>query len=142
MLGLSLRNKLLLALKEHRRQKEMFAEFEAAIDASQRGEWLAMVLAWESDQAQSNPYLITKTSKTDFLICPSTITKYNTDLTEAQIRAAMAEEEKDAVVSGRVLPHETSPSAFMHLGFSIEETQSVQFLRCFASVSPIYLDGA
>ncbi|KAG1869682.1 hypothetical protein C8R48DRAFT_746879 [Suillus tomentosus] len=105
-LDLSLRKKLLLALKENRRQREMFAEFDAAIDAPQRDEWLAMILAWESDKAQSNPYLVP-----------------NTNLTEAQMRAAMAEEEKDAIVSGRVLPHETSPSAFIHLGFSIEDTQ-------------------
>ncbi|KAG1902395.1 uncharacterized protein F5891DRAFT_1127683 [Suillus fuscotomentosus] len=105
-LGLSLRKKLLLALKENRRQREMFAEFDAAIDAPQHDEWLAMILAWESDKAQSNPYLV-----------------LNTNLTEAQMHAAMAEEEKDAIVSGRVLPHETSPSAFIHLGFSIEDTQ-------------------
>ncbi|KAG2054274.1 hypothetical protein BDR06DRAFT_982471 [Suillus hirtellus] len=96
-LGLSLRKKLLLALKENRQQKEMFAEFDATINAPQHDEWLAMILAWESDKAQN--------------------------LTEAQMHAVMAEEEKDAIVSGRVLPHKTSPSAFIHLGFSIEDTQ-------------------
>lgn len=47
------------------------------------------------------------------------------DLTEAEVRVWLVEEEKKAVWDGAVQLHDTSASRFLSLGLSLEESQYV-----------------
>ncbi|KAH7904785.1 hypothetical protein BJ138DRAFT_1138456 [Hygrophoropsis aurantiaca] len=105
-LGLTLRNKLMVAIVERDRQQAALDEFNRAIEPRYQSEWTSMIVAWELDKTKSNPY--------------TSVTK---NFTEAQVRAKLTEDEKEAVSRGRVHPHETTPSAFIALALVLEESQ-------------------
>lgn len=61
--GLSLRRKLLNAVKEQGRHQSFLRDFNLAIDDAHREEWTEMVEAWERDKSSPNPYVHSKISK-------------------------------------------------------------------------------
>lgn len=61
--GLSLRKKLLNAVKEQGHHQSFLRDFNLVIDNAHRGEWTAMIEAWERDKSSLNPYVHIKISK-------------------------------------------------------------------------------
>ncbi|KAG1789262.1 uncharacterized protein HD556DRAFT_1433768 [Suillus plorans] len=111
-LGLSLRKKLLNAVKEQGRHQSFLRDFNLVIDDAHRGEWTAMIEAWERDKSSPNPYVHIK------------ITDYgSTGLSEAQICANLTDDEKISISNGRQLPHEVTPSSFINMGLVLEDAQ-------------------
>ncbi|KAH7909277.1 hypothetical protein BJ138DRAFT_1115126 [Hygrophoropsis aurantiaca] len=120
-LGTTLRNKLLVAVAERDRQQGALDEFNSAIDPKYQQEWTAMIEAWDQDKSQPNPY-----------------TGKKINITEAEVRANLAEEEKIAVAGGRVHPHETTPSAFVALALTLEDSQRrlLSDVKIMSSLTP------
>lgn len=74
--GLSLYTKLLTAyleVRDHRERFERFSELQLA-DVPQ---WEAMVIAWERDHSQPNPYVVTKTGTCERVLSKPSIHAYN-----------------------------------------------------------------
>ncbi|KAG1901792.1 uncharacterized protein F5891DRAFT_1221419 [Suillus fuscotomentosus] len=105
-LGLSLRRKLLNAVKEHARHQSFLRDFDEVIGDIHRGEWTAMIKAWECDKSNPNLYVLSRIN-----------------LSEAQVRINLADEEKIAISNGHVLPHEATPSSFMNMALVLEDAQ-------------------
>ncbi|KAG1763903.1 hypothetical protein EV702DRAFT_1182676 [Suillus placidus] len=103
-LGLSLGKKLLNAVKEQGCHQSFLHDFNLVIDDAHRGEWTAMIEAWEHDNP--NPYVHSKIS-----------------LSEAQICANLADNEKISISNGRQLLHEVTPSSFVNMGLVLEDAQ-------------------
>ncbi|KAG1843289.1 hypothetical protein DFJ58DRAFT_844398 [Suillus subalutaceus] len=95
-LGLSLRRKLLNAVKESGRHQSYLLDFNSTIDDAHQGEWTAMIEAWEHDKSS---------------------------LSEAQVCVNLADNEKIAIRNGRQLPHEMTPSSFISMGLVLEDAQ-------------------
>ncbi|KAG1846964.1 hypothetical protein C8R48DRAFT_750553 [Suillus tomentosus] len=105
-LGLSLRKKLITAVKERDRQQAAFPEFNLAVGMAYQNQWTAMVESWEADKTQPNP-----------------LTTREHGVSEADVRAHFAEQEKAAAVDGRFHRHNMSPSVFVTWGLSLEDCQ-------------------
>ncbi|KAG2108890.1 uncharacterized protein F5147DRAFT_745615 [Suillus discolor] len=95
-LGLSLRKKLIIAVKERDRQQAAFQEFNLAVGTSYQNQWTAMVKSWEEDKTQPNPF-----------------TTRERGISEADVRAHFAEFHR----------HNMSPSVFVTWGLSLEDCQ-------------------
>ena len=69
--GTTLHSRLLLAVKEQKRQEQIFNEFtdslreDGKVDIEQ---WTAMIVAWEQDPSETNPYVSLVTRKFSYLI--------------------------------------------------------------------------
>ncbi|KAH7917395.1 hypothetical protein BV22DRAFT_1026398 [Leucogyrophana mollusca] len=61
---------------------------------------------WEQDKSMENPYITAKHN-----------------LSEAEVRARLTEEEKTATINETVHAHKTTPSAFLALALTLEESQ-------------------
>ncbi|KAG2145301.1 uncharacterized protein EDB93DRAFT_1241161 [Suillus bovinus] len=105
-LGLSLRKKLLNAVKEQGRHQSFLRDFNLVIDDVHQGEWTAMIEAWECDKSSPNPYMHIKIS-----------------LSEAQIHANLTDDEKISISNGCQLLHEVTPSSFINMGLVLEDAQ-------------------
>ncbi|KAG1907608.1 uncharacterized protein F5891DRAFT_1124516 [Suillus fuscotomentosus] len=105
-LGLSLWRKLLNAVKEHAHHQSFLRDFDEVIGDTHQGEWTAMIEAWERDKSNPNPYVLSRIN-----------------LSEAQVRINLANEEKIAISNGHVLPHEVTPSSFMNMALVLEDAQ-------------------
>ncbi|KAG2101825.1 uncharacterized protein F5147DRAFT_746912 [Suillus discolor] len=101
-LGLSLWRKLLNAVKERTHHQSFLHNFDSSIDEAHRGEWSAMIEAWERDKSSLNPYVLSRIS-----------------LSEAQVRVNFVDKEKIAIRNGRKLPHETTPSSFININMAL-----------------------
>ncbi|KAG1907619.1 uncharacterized protein F5891DRAFT_1124520 [Suillus fuscotomentosus] len=107
-LGLSLWKKLLNAVKEQGCHQSFLHDFNLVIDDAHRGEWTAMIEAWEHDKSSPNPYVHIKIS-----------------LSEAQIRANLTDDEKISISNGCQLLHKVTPSSFIYMGLVLEDAQSL-----------------
>ncbi|KAG1844094.1 hypothetical protein C8R48DRAFT_750896 [Suillus tomentosus] len=105
-LSLSLRKKFITAVKERDRQQAAFQEFNLAVGTAYQNQWTAMVESWEADKTQPNP-----------------LTTRERGVSEADVRAHFAEQEKAAAVDGRFHRHNMSPSVFVTWGLSLEDCQ-------------------
>ncbi|EIW81617.1 hypothetical protein CONPUDRAFT_73294 [Coniophora puteana RWD-64-598 SS2] len=101
-LGKTLRSRLLVAVDLRNVQQEAFVIFSESIDSNLRDTWSRMVVAWEKDKTNKNPYL------SDRKI-----------ISETQVRAKLVEREREFTL----LPHETTPSACIKMGQAIEDKQ-------------------
>ena len=69
--GTTLHSRLLLAVKEQKRQEQIFNEFtdslreDGKVDIEQ---WTVMIVAWEQDPSETNPYVSLVTRKFSYLI--------------------------------------------------------------------------
>ncbi|KAJ7732486.1 hypothetical protein DFH07DRAFT_968418 [Mycena maculata] len=99
-LGLLLLRRLLNALTERNFQEESLATFSEH-QVKHVEEWKAMVVAWDKDKTQPNPYELPKTG-----------------VSEHDVRLQLVEEEAKATPI-----HNVSPSAFILAGLELEEQQ-------------------
>ncbi|PPQ82081.1 hypothetical protein CVT26_003681 [Gymnopilus dilepis] len=109
-MGKSLMRKYQRAVPERNRQTEAHRGFTESIDSADVAKWTQMCERWERaefprDKVES-PYHVA-----------------GTDLTQAQVRKELAEEEDKRVTDGGVIYHKTSPSIFLNSGLAIEESQ-------------------
>ncbi|KAG1898330.1 uncharacterized protein F5891DRAFT_902314, partial [Suillus fuscotomentosus] len=88
------------------RQQAAFQEFNLAVGASYQNQLTAMVESWEVDKTQPNPF-----------------TNKECGISEADVCAHFAEQEKAAAMDGRFHHHDISPSVFITLGLSLEDLQ-------------------
>ncbi|KAG2101391.1 uncharacterized protein F5147DRAFT_747022 [Suillus discolor] len=138
-LGLSLRRKLLNAIKECTHHQSFLRDFDSSINEALRGEWSAMIEAWERDKSSLNPYVLSRIS-----------------LSEAQVHVNFADEEKITIRNGRKLPHETTPSSFINMALidlpsSLSANQYAKLhqrrvtlrrqLDCFHIIQRVYMVG-
>ncbi|KAG2126046.1 hypothetical protein DEU56DRAFT_916197 [Suillus clintonianus] len=105
-LGLSLRKRLLIAVKERDRQQAAFQEFNLTVSTSYENQWTAMVESWEADKTQPNPF-----------------TNKERGVSEADVCAHFAEQDKAAATAGRFHHHNMSLSVFIAWGLSLEDSQ-------------------
>jgi hypothetical protein len=69
--GTTLHSRLLLAVKEQKRQEQIFNEFTDSLREGGKiniEQWTAMILAWEQDPSKTNPYVSLVTRKFLYLI--------------------------------------------------------------------------
>lgn len=61
-----------------------------------------------------------------------------TALTEAQVRTQLIDDEKSAAASGNAYPHETTPTGFIILALTLEESQYVNLIQIISifTISP------
>ncbi|KAJ7776476.1 hypothetical protein DFH07DRAFT_865693 [Mycena maculata] len=99
-LGLLLLRRLLNAITERNFQEESLATFSEH-QVKHVEEWKAMVVAWDKDKTQPNPYELPKTG-----------------VSEHDVRLQLVEEEAKATPI-----HNVSPSVFILAGLELEEQQ-------------------
>ncbi|KAH7917632.1 hypothetical protein BV22DRAFT_1108535 [Leucogyrophana mollusca] len=113
-LGMTLRTRLLAALVERDRQRGTLKEFDAAMDPKFREGWTTMIQAWEQDKSMENPYITAK------------------------------HRGETAAINGTVHAHETTPSAFLALALTLEESQRrmrSEVKNRFRPVQNMYMTG-
>ncbi|KAJ7712309.1 hypothetical protein B0H16DRAFT_1342655 [Mycena metata] len=103
----TLRRKLLVAIAERSKQVAACKEVNKSIEPEVRAAWQARVDAFLADRTLPNPYLISAKDG------PS----------EADIRAALKNEEAAAAMKGTAPLHGTSATAFLTAGLQLEDTQ-------------------
>jgi hypothetical protein len=81
-----------------------------------------MVLAWEKDKKQPNPYL---NEKTGMVLIDPFLRYANLKVvpTEAEIRLRLQEDERRTIVDGSVQLHEMSATSLLATGLMLEESQ-------------------
>ncbi|PPR05757.1 hypothetical protein CVT26_008661 [Gymnopilus dilepis] len=108
-MGKSLMRRYQKALPERNKQKEAHRGFTAPLDAKDVSAWKTMCEKWEADtflKSVKNPYHVE-----------------SSNITQAQVLAELAEEEKLYAARGGVTLHEVTPSAFLTKGIALEDSQ-------------------
>ncbi|KDR72076.1 hypothetical protein GALMADRAFT_74300 [Galerina marginata CBS 339.88] len=107
--GRTLARKFKAAVALRNIQAEGHRGLTEALDSDLVAKWEKLCVEWESEgfkKTKKNPY------QTDGL-----------ELTEAQVKKELAEEEGRRLAAGGVALHATGPSAFLVMGLDIEDTQ-------------------
>ncbi|PPQ73936.1 hypothetical protein CVT26_006557 [Gymnopilus dilepis] len=109
-MGRSLMRKYQKAVPERNRQTEAHRGFTESISPADVAKWTQMVEQWEQAvyprDKLDNPYHVV-----------------GADLTQAQVRKELAEEEDRRVANGGTVYHKTSASVFLNNGLAIEDSQ-------------------
>jgi len=110
-------------------QVEAFLHLSAAMPRKLVPEWGIMCRAWENDQSSTNPFESPKSS-TNYSSCIEyPVLIRNPEITLAEVRRQLAEEEKAVLNEGvavpRPLKQDVSPATMIYLGIEIEEVQYV-----------------
>ncbi|KAJ7142169.1 hypothetical protein C8R46DRAFT_1233204 [Mycena filopes] len=105
--ALALRRKLVVAIAERTKQVAAWKEINKSISSEVRAGWQAQIDAFLADRTLPNPYLISAKDGP----------------TEAQIRAALKDDEEEAAARGTAPLHGTSATAFLTAGLQLEDTQ-------------------
>ncbi|KAJ8489239.1 hypothetical protein ONZ45_g13657 [Pleurotus djamor] len=104
-LGELLKKRLKNAIEERAIQLESFQAFSVK-QAAQIPVWKKMVLDYEVDSSQPNPYYVEKKG-----------------ITENDVRLKFAHEDAEALSQGQLSVHDVSPSAFIREGLDLEALQ-------------------
>ncbi|EDR12898.1 uncharacterized protein LACBIDRAFT_323718 [Laccaria bicolor S238N-H82] len=105
-LGRSLHSRLVLATAEEKRQQKIFEDFSASLTPEVEKQWTDIILRWENDPKQKNPYV-------------SIITHASQD----EVKKQLLKEEAIALKVGVPQLHDTSQTGFITLGLLVEENQ-------------------
>ena len=128
-------NRYRKAVPERNKQVEAHRGFTASINPDDIKQWTGMCERWEAAEFPKNnvdnPYHIESTGLFDSSIFSRLDLIYFLDLTQAQVRQQLAEEEEKLIAGGSPVLHEISPSTFLLNGLDIEESQyvSIYFLK-------------
>ena len=121
--GNLLRNRLKAAIAECRCHCVALEELNSVIDAQHRENWAKMITAWEADKSNPNPYVTTQCCEYYVLHKKYLLIWHTVVATEAEVRSQLANEDKAACARGQLSRHKMTPSNFITLGLTIEETQ-------------------
>ncbi|PPR05742.1 hypothetical protein CVT26_008495 [Gymnopilus dilepis] len=109
-IGKTLMRRYQKALPERNRQAEAHRGFSESINPSDVAQWTKLCEDWENAafprEKFESPYHVV-----------------GTDLTQAQVRKELAEEEDKTVAGGGAVYHKTSASQFLSNGLAIEDSQ-------------------
>ncbi|KII83424.1 hypothetical protein PLICRDRAFT_180503 [Plicaturopsis crispa FD-325 SS-3] len=105
-MGVYLLNKLKIALPERNVQQEAFRVFSHVQGSDTIAEWEAMVVAYEADDSQPNPYALPASG-----------------ISEADVRLKLAEEDAEAASIGVPTAHAVTAASFVVAGLEIEDQQ-------------------
>ncbi|KAI0716933.1 hypothetical protein C8Q76DRAFT_616443 [Earliella scabrosa] len=107
MLPWTLRNRLILAAREHQEHQELFDAFTSRLDAEHVAAWTVQIIAWEKDQTLPDPYQV-----------------MTAGMFQAEIRREISQEESQVNAEEGYVPlHDVSPSGFITTGIDLEEQQ-------------------
>ena len=113
-----------VAVLERAKQNQAWVDQSASLDSEQVSEWSKEVQRWENDSAEPNPF---EPRSTRALINRDQyihlINNYNSDLSQADIRLQLAQEDALDLTKLRPPPGSNmSPSAMIHMGLDLEES--------------------
>jgi len=117
----SKRRAALLESELHSSQHAIFCE---AIPTETVDEWEALVVAWENDKTNKDPYVVLGDCKMNvFCLCTSVLLTGEIVKSQATIRLELVEAERAALTGADTTASDMSPSAFVILGLELEEAQ-------------------
>ncbi|KDR65173.1 hypothetical protein GALMADRAFT_82182, partial [Galerina marginata CBS 339.88] len=108
-MGKTLMRRYRAAVPERNKQIEAHRGFTASLDSDDVAKWTMMCEDWESDvfpKTVANPYHVK-----------------GKNITQAQARRELAEDEESWLADGGVALHDTSPSSFLIMGLDLEDMQ-------------------
>jgi hypothetical protein len=85
--------------------------------------WEGELLAWTQDKSLPDPYRIPPSSESNSMSMAVTVLIIAAGITLADVRLALAEEDKKRVEEGQMISHDVSASAFFTLGMDIQAQQ-------------------
>jgi hypothetical protein len=125
LIGPSLSKKLIKALLEAEVTKKEFKRFSEQ-QAESIPDWEKMVIAWEDDHTQPNPYVVAKSGMTCSSPYWCLLKLFLTGVTEADVKISLAQKEAWPAAQGIPAVHETvNASAFIVAGLGLQEHQLV-----------------
>jgi hypothetical protein len=117
---------MLLAIKNALQSSANFENFDKSLRSEIPDEVAEMerrIIAWENDKGKPDPYQVPRSSMFLFIIHDNHLTALSLDVTLAQVRLAMAEEEKQRVEDGLSSVQEVGVGAFIIMGLDIQMAQ-------------------
>jgi len=123
-LGRSLHSRLVLATAEEKRQQKIFEDFSASLTPEVEKLWTNIILRWENDLKQKNPYVSIVTHMYPFILLVTTFTNVHfLDASQDEVKRQLLKEEAITLKAGVPQLHDTSWTGFITLGLLVEENQ-------------------
>ena len=115
---------MVLATAEVKRQQKIFEDFSASLTPEVEKRWTDIILQWENDPTQKNPYvsIVTRTYPFIYLLV-TTFTLFTLDASQDEVKSQLLKEEAIALKAGVPQLHVTSRTGFIMLGLLVEENQ-------------------
>ena len=130
------------AFKMSAKQKEVFNQLSATFSTQTIKKWEAMVETWEVNPQAPNPYKEPESGEL-FFLCTFYSIVYLICVVETtlhDVRLELAKEEAAQVALGNMPCHKISMSAFLIIGFELEDSQYVKSVAPFNGCLTFSLD--